>query len=361
MVFPRKAAVIAVWAGLTIFLCYNFFLHSSRGIIDSARLQFEASKTLSKLLPPKTQTLRPGEERFAYVQYATNEIYLCNALINFARLKECSTKHDLALIYPEKWDDEKVRKETRLYKLMRIIRAKYPGIKLYPSEVLWTPKGDSTWADSLTKLHAFALTEYSRVLVFDSDTLVLNNMDRYFLAPRAAVAVPRAYWMNEHGRNASFHDQVLGSHVMLVEPNTHQYQRVVEEARVSGDFDMEVVNHLFKDSAMILPHRGLALLTGEFRSKDHSKYLAGDEDDVWDAVAEAASASLVHFSDWPLPKPWIRHSDEQWNDALPTCPDDGDKRRNKSKRDCPDRTVWASFYEDHASYMAQVCVPIWPE
>ncbi|KKY36916.1 putative glucose n-acetyltransferase [Diaporthe ampelina] len=39
----------------------------------------------------------------------------------------------------------------------------------------------------------------------------------------------------------------------------------------SGDSDMEVINHLFKDSVMILPWG--------FRAKDHWSYLAPDEDD----------------------------------------------------------------------------------
>ena len=172
-------------------------------------------------------------------------------------------------------------------------------------------------------------------------------MDHYFSAPRAAVAVPRAYWLNE--ANTTVGDQVLGSHVMLLEPKQTRYQQLVDEADRTGDLDMEVVNHMFKSSAMILPHRGLALLTGEFRSADHSKYLAGDDDDKWDAAAEAASAYLVHFSDWPLPKPWVHHSEEQWNAALPKCPGDAERKRTTTqrRRDCPDRTVWTGFYEDY--------------
>lgn len=56
---------------------------------------------------------------------------------------------------------------------------------------------------------------------------------------------------------------------MLVEPSELTYQRIIAEARASGDFDMEIVNALFKDNAMILPHRRLGLLTSEFRTDDH--------------------------------------------------------------------------------------------
>lgn len=129
--------------------------------------------------------------------------------------------------------------------------------------------------------------------------MVLNNMDHYFLSPLAPVAVPRAYWLNDKG--ASIKDQMLGSHVMLIELNEGNYHRIIDEAKSSGAFDMEVLNHLFRDSAMILPHRRIALLTGEFRAKDHDRYMSEDKDEEWNAMAEVSRAYLVNFSDWPLP------------------------------------------------------------
>lgn len=135
-----------------------------------------------------------------------------------------------------------------------------------------------------------------------------------YVCALAPVAVPRAYWLND--KEASVKDQ------MLVEPNEGNYYRILEEAEVSGAFDMEVLNHLFRDSAMILPHRRIALLIGELRAQDHGRYMSEDKDEEWNAIAEASRACLVHFSDWPLPKPWLPHSDAQWKSALPVCRDD---------------------------------------
>lgn len=132
---------------------------------------------------------------------------------------------------------------------------------------------------------------------------------------------------------------------MLIEPSQERYRKIVDDARKTGDFDMEVINHLFKDSAMILPHRRLALLTGEFRAKDHKKYLTPDEDEEWDPVAEVAASYLVHFSDWPLPKPWMNRTEEEWNEALPACPDNEVEREDRPK--CADRVVWTGFYETY--------------
>ncbi|RFU79713.1 glucose n-acetyltransferase [Trichoderma arundinaceum] len=221
--------------------------------------------------------------RFAYVQFATDMDYLCNAVINFNRLKHFGIKYDIVLIYPKAWDNKS--SNACEAKAIQNLRSSPLDIVLRPFDVLSTNKGDPTWCDSLTKFHAFALTEYTRVLAFDSDSLVLNNIDSLFLAPDSPVAMPRAYWLTEH-KHAGTATQILGSHLMLIKPNKHRYKRIIEEAVQSGEFDMEILNELFKDSAMILPHRRLALLTGEFRNKDHSKYLAPDDDEEWDAENE---------------------------------------------------------------------------
>ncbi|KAL0258663.1 N-acetylglucosaminyltransferase [Diplodia seriata] len=60
---------------------------------------------------------------------------------------------------------------------------------------------------------------------------------------------------------------------------------LAEAPRSPADFDMDVIDHTFADSAMILPHRRLSLLSGEFRKQDHSQYMASDDD--------------VEKEDWP--------------------------------------------------------------
>jgi hypothetical protein len=234
------------------------------------------------------------------------------------------------------------------------IRTSRPGILLQGFDIISTKKGDSTWANSLTKLHSFGLTNWTRVLAFDSDSLILNHMDHYFQTPAASIAVPRAYWLNDNDANLA--EQVLCSHVMLLEPNQGLYEKVLHEARQSGEFDMEVINHMFKTSALILPHRRLALLTGEFRGHDHSKYLAPNEDEEWNATAEVSESFLVHFSDWPLPKPWKRRSKAQWEAAVPQCNEDHAEATDGPY--CADRTVWTSFYEDYDMYKSQQCADL---
>ncbi|KAL7952429.1 glycosyltransferase family 8 protein [Trichoderma compactum] len=311
-------------------------VYNSLSSLDSSLILNYSSSTTDKESP-----------RFAYAQYATDINYLCNTVINFKRLKRSGTKHDMVLIFPKEWDYETAN--TLEAKAIKNLRASDLNLVFRPFDILSTDKGDSTWHDSLTKFHAFALIEYTRILAFDSDSLVLNNMDFLFLSPDSPVAMPRAYWLTdrEHAK------QILGSHLMLIEPNTHRYKRIINEALRSGDFDMDVLNELFKDSAMILPHRRLALLTGEFRTKDHSKYLAPDEQGEWNAMVEASRAYLVHFSDWPLPKPWKSHTEAQWQAALPECPEDDIEKPDRPR--CADRLVWTGFYNDYDNDKRAYC------
>ncbi|KAF2181283.1 glycosyltransferase family 8 protein [Zopfia rhizophila CBS 207.26] len=135
-------------------------------------------------------------------------------------------------------------------------------------------------------------------------------MDHYFLAPLSRLAVPRAYWLGDVDQS-SFAEQTICSHVMLLQPNEYYYHTIMNETQRSLDFDMEIINHLFKNSAMILSYRRLALLAGEFRKKEHREYLLEEPDSEWNAHAEVSRSFLVHFSDWPLPKPWMLRTEEQ--------------------------------------------------
>ncbi|KAH6985292.1 glycosyltransferase family 8 protein [Ilyonectria destructans] len=286
------------------------------------------------------------EPRFAYAQYATDLDYLCNCAINFARLNQFGATYDKVLIFLEDWSSGSSKEAV----VMRKFRSAYPDVELRPFGLLSTSKGDATWRNSLTKFHAFALTDYTRILAFDSDSLVMQNMDHYFLAPLAPVAVPRAYWLDD---DAGVGKQLVGSHIMLIEPNQDRYNQIIDEALASGDFDMEIVNRMFGRSAMILPHRRLAMLSGELRATNHSKYLAPDEGEEWNAMEEISRAYLVHFSDWPLPKPWKHRTQKQWEAALPICRDNDVETADRSR--CVDRFMWSGLYEDYDNGKERYC------
>lgn len=171
---------------------------------------------------------------------------------------------------------------------------------------------------------------------------MLQNLDHLFLAPPAPVAVPRAYWLYPEL-------DILASNVMLVEPSSTEFSRVQDAIHTSRDTDTErdIINKVYGSSAMVLPHRHYALLTSEFRAEDHMPFLRSRKE-KWDPMEAYNAAKLVHFSDWPVPKPWLKASQKEWDGHLPKCEMKG------SMSDCTGRDLWTGFYKEFKE-LRQVC------
>jgi len=208
----------------------------------------------------------------------------------------------------------------------------------------WT----GTWSKSVTKFLAFTLTPYKRVIALDSDITLLDSLDELFLLPPTPIAMPRAYWYDAK-------PQPLTSLLMVVQPDMAEFGRfsdiISEGANPAivqrNRFDMELVNERFEDSALVLPHRPYALLSGEFRSANHTAYL-GNNFETWDAQKVFGEAKLVHFSDWPLPKPWIMWPAEGVAEIQPDC--GGDREII-----CTERKIWKALYKDFRERRKDIC------
>ncbi|EME42529.1 glycosyltransferase family 8 protein [Dothistroma septosporum NZE10] len=303
--------------------------------------------------------------RFAYVQYVTDNHNLCNSYMVFEALHRYGSKAERVMLYPDQWDMEDESPQDRNSQLL--IRAqKLWKVKLRPVSLLDTDgkaqpgtlNAPSSWATSITKLRAFELGEYDRVLHIDSDVTLLQHLDELFLAPKAQVAMPRAYWSDDVKPN----EWPLTSLLMLIEPNPLELRNFIDILmswkikpgfQVGRNYDMDLLNHRFGASAMVLPHRPYAMLSAEFRRKDHSAYLgtingprALQSKYEWDPDRALAEAKLVHFSDWPLPKPWVMWPHEGVAEMQPDC--DG-------KPACRDRTVWKNLYDDFRRRRKDLC------
>lgn len=122
---------------------------------------------------------------------------------------------------------------------------------------------------------------------------------------------------------------------------------------------MEIVNTLYRDEAMVLPHKVYDLYSREFRmGPDHKDYLGKDEEAKWDPDEAAKTAKFLHFSDWPLPKPWIEPSQKVWQDNMPKCFNkDGTVISGDSESLCRERELWSGFYKDFKSRRQSICAP----
>ncbi|KAJ4328350.1 hypothetical protein N0V84_001221 [Fusarium piperis] len=286
--------------------------------------------------------------RFAYVQYVTNEVYLCNSLMIFEALQRLGSNAERLMMYPgHMLAPDAQKSDSHVGQLLIKARDEYK-VTLQPIEIQRRNGSDVTWADSFTKLLAFNQTQYDRVISLDSDGVVLQLMDELFQLPPCSVAMPRAYWFMKDDPPKT----MLASHVMVVQPDKVEMERILHKIETieNTEYDMEVINDLYLDSAMVIPHRPYGLLTAEFRMKDHSQYL-GSNTEKWDAVAVMNEAKYVHFSDWPVPKPWVQDSAMRLQ-KQPQCPTADGKDTQET---CVEREIWNKLYTEFAENRKRIC------
>ncbi|OTA08366.1 N-acetylglucosaminyltransferase [Trichoderma parareesei] len=287
--------------------------------------------------------------RFAYTQYVTNSLYLCNSVMLLERLHHLGSRADRVLMYPEKmlpdpetWDDGGFQDAELLIKA----RDEY-GVKLKPIQVQHRETVDDTWSDSYTKLLAFNQTHYERVIAIDADVALLKHMDELFLLPPCPVAMPRAYWLLDKANITS--RMALASHVMVIQPSEREFARIQSRVERAADdeYDMELLNKMYADTAMVLPHRPYTMLSSEFRETNHGLYLGSDDAGEWDPAAVLREARTVHFSDYPMPKPWKKKltawDEMNIRDLEPRCEV---KRSEEEEEDCSAREAWRWLYSD---------------
>jgi len=308
--------------------------------------------------------------RFAYSQYATSSAYLCSAVMVFETLHRLGSRADRILFYPEEWDTEVDSSTDRDSQLLVLARDEY-NVQLIPVKpsVLKTDRADPTsWDGSVMKLAIFSQTQYARILHLDSDVMILQNMDDLFFLPSVPAAMPRAYWDYPETR-------MLSSLVILLEPSFREFKALTDVAQPaiygqaavnysSSDrrFDKDILNKRFADSALVLPHRQYGLVTREFRRKDHRSFLGNDYED-WDPDRIIGEAKLIHFSDSPLPKPWVMWPQALLAEILPRCKH---KPGTAEESGCRDRDIWKGLYEDFRKRRKDICkllsypAPDWP-
>lgn len=200
-------------------------------------------------------------------------------------------------------------------------------------------------------------------------------MDELFLLPPTTLAAPRAYWLPNQK------DPVLSSQLLLIQPSAVEFNRILNafDTRLEADYDMEIINHLYNSSALVLPHRPYNLLSGEFKRQgqdsswsssvpetslvsevDHAAYL-GSSTEIWNPDLIINEAKYVHFSDWPLPKPWVWADEETVENVMPLCAVLETRKSvfegvgDEVVEDCRDREIWLGLYADFKRRRKDVC------
>jgi hypothetical protein len=117
---------------------------------------------------------------------------------------------------------------------------------------------------------------------------------------------------------------------------------------------MELLNKLYHDTATVLPHWPYTMMSSELRETNHTLYLGSEAID-WDPTTVMNEVRTIHFSDYPVPKPWKTYwtADDHHNFVKlePKCElkskKQGNEKSNGDKEeDCSGRDAWRELYAD---------------
>lgn len=287
--------------------------------------------------------------RYAYVFHADTPEYLCNALMMLSELEDLKSRAARVLIYPDTWDVNAIDEYDEAYDLTsnaRLLQKAYNkyNVTLQPTESLYKAHAkQKTWTNVYVKMGAFNMTEYDRVITLDSDGVILQSLDELFLLQSTPMALPYVYW----GDPLNWQ---LSSQIMIMEPSAMSLEQIEQafHSASADDYAMDIISEAFSDGLIRLPQRPYNLLTGEFRRPKHTSWLRSNE--RWDARKALDEAKFAHFSDWPLPKPWMRADKKLLKQHTPDC-----KSSGWFGTDCTDKNVWLSFYWKFALRRKNIC------
>lgn len=283
--------------------------------------------------------------QFAYVTYATALDHLCNSVMLAESLHRVHAKPRTLILYSSAILSPTActtpaDSDLSILRLLQQAESLY-GADTQQVHVLTSPAAtDPTWSQGFTKYLAFNQTQYRRVLALDSDATILQPLDDLFLLPPTPLAMTRAYWLND----------TLGAELALITPDAQAYKAIESRVAKAGsqEFDMEILNAVYGDTCMVVPHRPYVMLSGELRSQNHRNYLSNEWEE-WDAARAILEVRYVHFSDWPVPKPWLPRSEGLVREQEPKCRKKAVAVNEEGKlveeEECTERLVWRNLYE----------------
>ncbi|EME80496.1 uncharacterized protein MYCFIDRAFT_78218 [Pseudocercospora fijiensis CIRAD86] len=177
---------------------------------------------------------------YAYSFYATNDQYACSVLVNVYRLQQDLRCHIPIHVIA-------ASKVSQAY----ISAFEERGVTVHIEQPPPLPSGaDGYYIDCLLKLLAFKLHRLApglrRVLAFDSDQLIMQNLDHLFSGlPVVDLAAPRAYWIAK---------DFLASTFLMISLSDRLWNDVNQTlGRIGyGQFDMDLINDLLGEHVMML-------------------------------------------------------------------------------------------------------------
>jgi len=222
----------------------------------------------------------PGKnKKFAYVFYATDNHYAIAVCVAIRLLKKTGVRNDIDFVVIH-------------LPIARTIIQSMHKMNVITKRVQKLPSAHWHFKNCFIKFYIFQLTQYDRIVYFDADTYIMQNLDHLFTLPlNGKIAAPKAYWMPQPH---------VTSLLLVVRPDIKLWNKVQKHfaaAREKYIFDMEIINLEFEDELHYLPD-DYACLNSEWEDMNEPYHFGNPEESI-------NNIKLVHFT--AVGKPWHYH------------------------------------------------------
>ncbi|KAJ3360289.1 Glycogenin-1 [Allomyces javanicus] len=221
------------------------------------------------LVPP----LRPDEPRKAWVTLLTSDAYADGALVLATSLRAVGTQYPIMVMHTPH-----VRAHTRTRLAAAFDRVIPVGPIFVDDPRLALLNGRPELRTSFTKLRAWTLTQFEKLVFLDADTLVVQNLDDLMDRPELSAA-PDAGWPD-----------MFNSGVFTLVPSIDTYRALRAHLREHGSIDggdQGLLNAFFGEAWRVDPARRLPF-TDNMTPTANYMYLPA-------LRAFASSVRVLHF------------------------------------------------------------------
>ncbi|KAG8431458.1 hypothetical protein GDO86_018654 [Hymenochirus boettgeri] len=156
----------------------------------------------------------------AFVTLATNDSYVKGALVLASSLRQYNTKNKLVVLVTPQVSDSMRKILKKVYDDVRMVNVLDSGDSAHLA-LMKRPELGIT----LTKIHCWTLSEYTKCVFMDADTMVLCNIDELFEREELSAA-PDPGWPD-----------CFNSGVFVYKPSVETYNQLLKHAAEKGSFD----------------------------------------------------------------------------------------------------------------------------
>ncbi|KAJ3670871.1 hypothetical protein LUZ60_008297 [Juncus effusus] len=173
--------------------------------------------------PASPQTNISRREAYATVLHSSDS-YVCGAIVLAHSIRKTDSTRDLVLLHDDSIGHEKLRALTSSgWSLRKIERIRNPH-----------PRPDKLFQYNYSKLRVFQLIDYDKIILIDTDMIVLRNLDLLFQFP--SITARRDHYA------------IFNSGIMVLEPSNCTFQTMmmhIESLKSYNGGDQGFLNEFF--------------------------------------------------------------------------------------------------------------------